>query len=29
MSEQARRIHHEAIPRWAQGLYYGDVLDSL
>ena len=22
MSEQARKIKHEAIPQWAQGLYY-------
>jgi hypothetical protein len=22
MSEQARRVKHEAIPRWAEGLYY-------
>ena len=24
MSEQARRIRHEAIPQWAEGLYYDD-----
>jgi hypothetical protein len=22
MSEQARKIEHEAIPQWAEGLYY-------
>jgi hypothetical protein len=22
MSEQARKIEHEAIPEWAEGLYY-------
>jgi hypothetical protein len=22
MSEQAQKIEHEAIPRWAEGLYY-------
>ena len=22
MSEQARRVKHEAIPQWAEGLYY-------
>jgi hypothetical protein len=22
MSEQARKIEHEAIPNWAEGLYY-------
>jgi len=22
MSEQARKVKHEAIPRWAEGLYY-------
>jgi hypothetical protein len=26
MSEQARKIHHEAIPRWAEGLYYNKGL---
>lgn len=26
MSEQARRIEHEAIPDWAQGLYYNKGL---
>ena len=26
MSEQARRIKHEAIPQWAQGLYYNKGL---
>jgi len=28
MSEQARRIKHEAIPQWAQGLYYNKGLFS-
>jgi hypothetical protein len=28
MSEQARRITHEAIPQWAQGLYYNKGLFS-
>jgi hypothetical protein len=22
MSEQARRVKHEAVPQWAEGLYY-------
>lgn len=26
MSEQARKIEHEAIPEWAQGLYYNTGL---
>ena len=26
MSEEARKIHHEAIPQWAQGLYYNKGL---
>jgi len=26
MSEQARKIHHEAIPQWGQGLYYNKGL---
>jgi len=26
MSEQARKIEHEAIPQWAQGLYYNKGL---
>jgi hypothetical protein len=26
MSEQARKIDHEAIPQWAQGLYYDEGL---
>ena len=26
MSEQARKIKHEAIPQWAQGLYYNKGL---
>jgi hypothetical protein len=26
MSEQARKIEHEAIPPWAQGLYYNKGL---
>jgi hypothetical protein len=26
MSEQARKIKHEAIPQWAQGLYYNEGL---
>ena len=28
MSEQVRRIKHEAIPRWAEGLYYNKGLFS-
>jgi hypothetical protein len=28
MSEQARKIDHEAIPQWAQGLYYNKGLFS-
>jgi hypothetical protein len=28
MSEQARKIKHEAIPQWAQGLYYNKGLFS-
>jgi hypothetical protein len=28
MSEQARKIEHEAIPEWAQGLYYSKGLFS-
>jgi hypothetical protein len=28
MSEQAQKIEHEAIPRWAQGLYYNKGLFS-
>jgi hypothetical protein len=28
MSEQARRIKHQAIPQWAQGLYYNKGLFS-
>jgi hypothetical protein len=28
MSEQARRIRHEAIPQWAEGLYYNKGLFS-
>ena len=28
MSEQARKIEHEAIPQWAQGLYYNKGLFS-
>ena len=28
MSEQARRIKNEAIPQWAQGLYYNKGLFS-
>ena len=28
MSEQARKIEHEAIPEWAQGLYYNKGLFS-
>jgi hypothetical protein len=28
MSEQARRVRHEAIPRWAEGLYYNKGLFS-
>jgi hypothetical protein len=26
MTEQARKIEHEAIPEWAQGLYYNKGL---
>ena len=26
MSDQARKIKHEAIPQWAQGLYYNKGL---
>jgi hypothetical protein len=26
MSEQARKVKHEAIPQWAQGLYYNKGL---
>ncbi len=26
MTEQARKIKHEAIPQWAQGLYYNKGL---
>ena len=26
MSEQARKIKHEAVPRWAEGLYYNKGL---
>jgi hypothetical protein len=28
MSEQAREIEHEAIPQWAEGLYYNKGLIS-
>jgi hypothetical protein len=28
MSEQARKVKHEAIPEWAQGLYYNKGLFS-
>jgi hypothetical protein len=28
MSEQARKIEHEAIPQWAEGLYYNKGLIS-
>ncbi len=28
MSEQARKIEHEAVPNWAQGLYYNKGLFS-
>ena len=28
MSEQARKIEHEAIPQWAEGLYYNKGLYS-
>ena len=28
MSEQARKIEHQAIPQWAQGLYYNKGLFS-
>jgi hypothetical protein len=28
MSEQARKVKHEAIPQWAQGLYYNKGLYS-
>ena len=26
MSEQARKVRHEAIPQWAEGLYYNKGL---
>jgi hypothetical protein len=28
MSEQVRKIKHEAVPQWAQGLYYNKGLFS-
>ena len=28
MSEQARKVKHEAIPQWAEGLYYNNGLFS-
>jgi hypothetical protein len=28
MSAQARKIVHEAIPQWAEGLYYSKELSS-
>ena len=28
MSEQPRKVRHEAIPRWAEGLYYNKGLFS-
>ncbi len=28
MSEQARKVRHEAIPQWAEGLYYNKGLFS-
>ncbi len=28
MSAQARKIVHEAIPQWAEGLYYSKGLSS-
>jgi hypothetical protein len=28
MSEQARRVKHEAIPQWAEGLYYNKGIFS-
>jgi len=28
MSEQARRVKHEAVPQWAEGLYYNKGLFS-
>ncbi len=28
MSEQSRKVHNEAIPEWAQGLYYNKGLFS-
>jgi hypothetical protein len=28
MSAQARKIEHEAIPQWAEGLYYSKGLSS-
>jgi hypothetical protein len=28
MSEEARKIEHEAIPQWAEGLYYNKGLFS-
>jgi hypothetical protein len=28
VSEQARKVKHEAVPRWAEGLYYNKGLFS-
>jgi hypothetical protein len=28
MSEQARKVKHEAVPRWAEGLYYNKGIFS-
>ena len=28
MSEQARRVKHEAVPQWAEGLYYNKGIFS-
>jgi hypothetical protein len=28
MSEQARKVRHQAIPQWAEGLYYNKGLFS-
>jgi hypothetical protein len=28
MSEQARKVKHEAIPQWAEGLYYNKGIFS-
>jgi hypothetical protein len=28
MSEQARKVKHKAVPRWAEGLYYNKGLSD-